>query len=166
MGLRWLSTAGSFLGSASPLLSRNGADPRQPCTQPLLFKCQIALTLFLHSFCLSNIWSFPSAVIDFLHKMISVSRYKLEREMKEKSVAVANSLTSGFQRGLNLFELKTSAVICSYLSKRAKFWNRRNSKLLRKYLLTIFLFKQSHGCSLVEEIFEEKSLWIVRPWQI
>ena len=26
-----------------------------------------------------------------------------------------------------------------------------------------FLFKQSHGCSLVEEIFEEKSLWIVRP---
>ena len=41
--------------------------------------------------------------------------------MKEKSVAVANSLTSGFQRGLNLFELKTSAVICSYLSKRAKF---------------------------------------------
>ena len=61
------------------------------------------------------------AVIDFFHKMIFVSRYKLEREMKEKSVAVANSLTSGFQRGLNLFELKTSAVICSYLSKRAKF---------------------------------------------
>ena len=163
MGLRWLSTAGSFLGSASLLLSRNGADPRQPCTQPLLFKCQIALTLFLHSFCLSNIWSFPLAVIDFFHKMIFISRYKLEREMKEKSVAVANSLTSGFQRGLNLFELKTSAVICSYLSKRAKFWNRRNSRLLRKNLLTIFCFSKAMDAHLWKKYLKKSHCGLLGP---
>ena len=46
MGARWvrLQAAGSLglLGSASLLLSRNGADSKQPCTQPpILFKCQI-----------------------------------------------------------------------------------------------------------------------------
>ena len=64
MGLRWLSTAGSFLGSASPLLSRNGADPRQPCTQPLLFKCQIALTLF-------------PLILSFQHLKFSIGRHRL-----------------------------------------------------------------------------------------
>ena len=76
MGARWvrLQAAGSLglLGSASLLLSRNGADSKQPCTQPpILFKCQITppqlfpLLLFCNNLLPTVFWC-SSIILNFL----------------------------------------------------------------------------------------------------
>lgn len=59
MGSRWVCAqlaAGRLLGSASLLLSRNGADSKQPCTHPPFFSnAKLRPKLFaLSSYCIST----------------------------------------------------------------------------------------------------------------